>query len=107
MSSLTIHERGRISARVSASVQNKIQEAADIVGATLNQFLVQATLERADQIIERERLITLSRRDADMLSAMLENPTKPDKALTKALALYKTKIANGTLHTNAQSSASA
>jgi uncharacterized protein (DUF1778 family) len=73
------------------------------MGATLNQFLIQASLERADQVIERERLITLSKRDAAMLSDLLDKPLTPNKALTKALQLYKTKIANGTLHTSAQS----
>lgn len=103
MNSIALHERGRISARVSAAVQEKIQDAADIMGATLNQFLIQASLERAEQIIERERLITLSKRDASMLSDLLDNPQAPNKALTKALQLYKTKAGNGTLHTSAQS----
>jgi uncharacterized protein (DUF1778 family) len=102
MTSIALNERGRISARVSAAVQEKIQDAADIMGATLNQFLIQASLERADQVIERERLITLSKRDAAMLSDLLDKPLAPNKALTKALQLYKTKIANGTLHTSAQ-----
>lgn len=103
MTTIATHERGRISARVSASVQEKLQEAADIMGATLNQFLVQSSLERADQIIERERLITLSRRDAVMLVDMLKDPAKPNKALSKALQTYKSKLASGALHTNTRS----
>lgn len=107
MTSIALNERGRISARVSSAVQEKIQDAADIVGATLNQFLIQASLERADQVIERERIITLSKRDSAMFADMLVTPQAPNKALAKALQLYKTKVANGTLHTSAQSKPSA
>lgn len=103
MTSIALNERGRISARVSAAVQEKIQDAADIMGATLNQFLIQASLDRAEQVIERERIITLSKRDSAMLADLLDNPVAPNKALTKALQLYKTKVANGTLHSSAQS----
>ena len=101
MSSLALPERGRISARVSASVQNRMQEAADIMGATLNQFLIQATLEKADQVIERERVLTLSLRDAAAIQRMLDNPSKPNKALAKAQQRYQTQLTHGALHTNA------
>ncbi len=101
MSSLALPERGRISARVSASVQSRMQEAADIMGATLNQFLIQATLEKAEQVIERERVLHLSRRDAATIQRMLDNPPKPNKALTSAKQRYHTQLAHGALHTNA------
>jgi len=82
-------ERGRITARVSLSVEEKLKEAAELTGATVNQFLVQAALEKAERIIDRERVIKLTRDDATMLIAMLENPSKPNPALTRAFKRFK------------------
>lgn len=96
-----IEERGRITARVSQSVQERLQAAADLQGATLNQFVVQSALEKAERIIDRETTINLTRRDAAMLITMLENPSKPNAALLKAFERYKNKIKNGSLHSNA------
>lgn len=96
-----IEERGRITARVSQSVQEKLQAAADLQGATLNQFVVQSALEKAERIIDRETTINLTRRDAAMLITMLESPSKPNAALLKALERYKNKVKNGSLRSNA------
>lgn len=96
-----IEERGRITARVSQSVQEKLQAAADLQGATLNQFVVQSALEKAERIIDRETTISLTRRDAAMLITMLENPSKPNAALLKTLERYKNKVENGSLRSNA------
>ncbi len=96
-------ERGRITARVSQPVVDKLQEAADLQGATLNQFLVQAALEKAEKIIDRERAIKFTREDAAMLINMLENPSKPNDALLRAIGRYKKKVENGTFRSNAGS----
>ena len=61
---LTTQERGRITARVPQNVQDTLQQAADLLGATLNQFVVQAALNEAQRVIERGRVIHLSGNDA-------------------------------------------
>lgn len=94
-------ERGRITARVSQIVQEKLQAAADLQGATLNQFIVQSALEKAEKIIGHEAMISLTRKDAALLVTMLENPSKPNAALSKAFERYKKKVGNGLLHSNA------
>lgn len=98
-----VEERGRITARVPLAVQEKLQEAADLVGATVNQFVVQSALEKAEQIIDREKMIGVTRRDAAMLIDLLENPPKPKPALKRALERYKGRIKNGSLHSTAGS----
>lgn len=98
-----VEERGRITARVPLAVQEKLQEAADLVGATVNQFVVQSALEKAEQIIDRETIIGLTRKDAAMLIELLENPPKPNAALTRALEQYKGKIKDGSLRSTASS----
>ena len=40
----------RVSARVTPNVFDTLTEASEIIGATLNQFLVQAALEKAKTI---------------------------------------------------------
>lgn len=100
-----IEERGRISARVSGPVAEKLQEAADLTGATLNQFLVQAALEKAEMIIDREYLIRYSRQDAALMINLLENPRKPNAALKSAFQHYEQKVEDGTLIDSAGGSA--
>ena len=72
-----------------AEVFHTLHQAAALSGATLNQFLVQAALKEARAVIEREQTLTLSRRDAERLLDLLENPPPPPPALTAAQARYQ------------------
>jgi uncharacterized protein (DUF1778 family) len=49
----------RITTRISAHVHEKVQAAAAIVGSTLSQFVVQASLEKAEKILESQSAIVL------------------------------------------------
>jgi uncharacterized protein (DUF1778 family) len=75
----------RIPARMPTAVYDRIVEAAQTVGATLNQFLVQSALEKADEILERERVITLSSKAAKTVFDLMENPPEPNEHLKKAM----------------------
>lgn len=79
----------RISARVPKPVRETLEEAAALSGATLNQFVVQAALKEAHTVLERERIIRLSRRDAEVFFKALERPAAPNTRLKKAVAAYK------------------
>ncbi len=81
----TSTERGRITARVPAQVQDTLELAAAMVGATVNQFMVQTALREAERIIEQERVIRLSAQDAEMFIRALENPPSPNAKLKAAL----------------------
>ena len=81
-------DRGRITARVSASVQQTLETAASIVGATVNQFIVQTALREAERIIEQERVIRLSARDSTAFLRALDKPLPPNKKLKAALQDY-------------------
>lgn len=100
MSELTL-ERGRISARCGKEQQERIDAAAALTGATINQFVLQAALEKADLVIERERRIAVTEADAAMIMALLENPSAPNEKLAALLANYQEKVDNGTFRTNA------
>ena len=87
----TPDERGRITARVPLNVQDTLQRAADLVGAPLNQFIVQAALREAQRVIDRERVVELSAHDAAFLLKLLEKPAGPNARLAAALRDYKNR----------------
>jgi uncharacterized protein (DUF1778 family) len=79
----------RVTARVSASVKETLQYAADLSGATLNQFLVQSALKEAQRILEAERTIILSQRDANKIFDLIENPPKVRDKLKAAFEKHE------------------
>lgn len=87
-----IKSEERIPARMPSEVYEKIVEAARLTGATLNQFLVQAALEKADNVLERERVIHLSRKTADMVFHLLDHPPEPNEIMKKAAARRKQEL---------------
>jgi uncharacterized protein (DUF1778 family) len=52
----------------------KLELAASISGATLNQFVTQASLEKADKIMENERALRISEETTAWLLDLLDNP---------------------------------
>ncbi|MFA5923177.1 MAG: DUF1778 domain-containing protein [Methylococcaceae bacterium] len=80
--------RGRITARVPTQVQETLEMAASIVGATVNQFIVQTALREAERIIEQERVIRLSTRDAEAFLSALDSPPLPNDKLLATLQDY-------------------
>lgn len=83
-------QRGRITARVSQSVTQMIESAADLVGATINQFVIQAALEKAEKVMEKEQL-RLSQEDKSWLFSLLENPPEPTADLVTDFTAYKAR----------------
>ncbi|MDD2897612.1 MAG: DUF1778 domain-containing protein [Desulfuromonadaceae bacterium] len=86
--SRTIAEQ-RIPARMPTAVYERLAEAAQVVGATLNQFLVQSALEKANTILEEERVIRLSAASSEALFALMENPPEPNEYLKRAMQKRK------------------
>lgn len=84
-----IAKNERITARISEEVKQLLVQAAELSGATLNQFLVQAALEKAQRMIEQENIIRLSRRNAEWFFNVLENPPNPNAKLLQAVAAHK------------------
>jgi uncharacterized protein (DUF1778 family) len=84
-----IAKQDRIGARVPHEVYETLCRAAELTGATVNQFLVQAALKEAQSVIEREEQIRLSSRDWLWLLELLENPPKPNAKLKAALKTYQ------------------
>jgi uncharacterized protein (DUF1778 family) len=75
----------RIPARMPLEVYKRIAAAARTTGATLNQFLVQSALDKANDILEKERVITLSIKAAETFFDLIENPPAPNDRLKEAM----------------------
>jgi len=79
----------RIGARVPPDVYSTLTRAAELLGATVNQFLVQTALKEAQAVIERERTLRLSRRDCERLLDLLDHPPRPNARLRAARKYYR------------------
>ena len=84
-----IAKQDRIGARVPHEVYETLCRAAELTGATVNQFLVQSALKEAQSVIEREEVIRLSPRDWNWLLELMENPPKPNAKLKTAMKRYQ------------------
>lgn len=82
----------RVSARVTPKVYETLAQAAELSGATLNQFMVQSAYEKAQEVIEKERFIRMTTRSASVFFEALENPPKPTEKLKQALKLYQGSV---------------
>ncbi len=88
----TIEDKARITARVAAGLRDTLEQAAQLRGATLSQFVVQCAFEEAQRILERETVIRLSRRGAQKVFALLEHPPEPSQALKQAARSYRKRV---------------
>ena len=79
----------RIGARVPRDVYDTLNKAAELMGATVTQFLVQSALKEARSVIEREQTIRLSVRDSERLLDLLVKPAKPNARLKAAMKHYQ------------------
>lgn len=82
-----------ITDRVDTSTQDLLTQAAALAGiSSINSFVLSAAIEKAKDIIERERSLKLSQRDASMLIEALDSTPKLNTRLQQASRLYKNKV---------------
>ena len=79
----------RVTARLPASVKETLQKAADLTGATLNQFMVAAAVKEAQKVIQLELVIQLSSEEADKIFSLIENPPQPNEHLLSAIERHR------------------
>ncbi|MBD1401237.1 DUF1778 domain-containing protein [Pelovirga terrestris] len=82
----------RISARVPEHVYETLTRAAELCGATINQFLVQSALDRARTVIEEENFIRLDMEAAKRFFDEIENPPAPNEKLLTAFRTHKERL---------------
>jgi len=84
--------RERITARVSKRVRVTLEQAAELTGSTVNQFLVQSAYQEAQRLVERESVIRLSQEGARKVLALIDHPPKPNKRLKDAAKAFKNLV---------------
>ena len=84
--------RKRITARVSDNVRVTLEQAAELLGATVNQFVVQTAYLEAQRVIERESILRVSQKDARRILALLDNPPRPNKRLKDAVKAFRGSV---------------
>lgn len=82
----------RISARVPENVHALLERAADLLGSTMNQFVVQAAVDRARKVIEDENIIRLTGDASRLFFDALENPPTPNEKLLAAVRAHKERL---------------
>lgn len=90
MTSTTVERKSeRITARVAPKALEKIEYAAALQGATVNQFLVSSAILSAQAIIENERRLALSQEEAQLFLSILDSPPKPNNRLKSAFKSFQ------------------
>ena len=74
MTTSHVQENVRLVARAPKEVQEIIINAAELSGASMSQFMIDAALDKAKQVVERNRLLKLSMEGADRFFDALDNP---------------------------------
>ncbi|EJL6487433.1 DUF1778 domain-containing protein [Vibrio cholerae] len=82
----------RITARVDVDTQDLLTKAAALTGmSSINSFVLNAAIEKAKQVIEREQALKLSQADAVLLMEALDNPAVVNAKLKLASERYESK----------------
>ena len=76
----------RVQARLTPSVKQVIEQAADLCGLSLSDFMVNSSRERAEALIRAHRVITLTVEDSAAFAAAIINPPRPNEALQALFA---------------------
>ncbi len=85
-------KEARIAARVPLQVKEVIDTAAEMVGATSNQFMAQAAYQAAQELIERERIVLLCAEDTEQFLQLLDNPPAPAEGLKQAVKQFRDSL---------------
>lgn len=86
------NELSRITARVTQEVKERLSMAATLSGiSSINSFILNAALEKADEIIKREESIRLSSQDSILFVEALDRPAQLHPKLKEAFNQYETE----------------
>ncbi len=73
-------------------MRETLEQAAELLGATVNQFVVQIAYVEAQRVIERETMIRLSQKNAQHVLALMEAPPRPTDSLKEAVKAFKNSV---------------
>lgn len=82
----------RLVARIPTRTRKTIQAAAELQGASLNQFVTEAAHQKAIELLEQASTIRLSADQTRRVFDLLDKPPKPNRALLAAKAVHNRMI---------------
>ena len=75
-----------INLRLSRAAKRKLERAAAYSEKSLSEFVIDVALRKADAIVRKNEVITLTPSEWERFQSMLLNPPEPNKGLKRALA---------------------
>ena len=81
----TTRKSEQLNIRVSSAQKTRLAEAAMLQNIIVSQFVLNKSLDAAEQVIAEQRLIRASKPEYDWLMAQLDEPPRDIPALRKLL----------------------
>ena len=82
----------RIDARLTSEAKQQIDQAAALQGRSTSDFMVQAALKEAAQVIEQQRVVRLSVEESVALAKLMNSEPKVNDASVAAMRRHKKVI---------------
>ena len=82
----TAQRPDRINHRLSRDAKRKLERAAAYADKTLTDFVIDVALQKADAIVRKNEVITLTPAEWERFQDLLFNPPAPNKRLRRAFA---------------------
>lgn len=82
----------RLEARVDPDAKRLWQQAAELQGRTLTDFVIASVQEAAMKVIHQHQSLQLNQEDSVAFVEAILNPPEPNSALKEAAAEYKQKF---------------
>lgn len=79
--------RERIEFRASLEVKKNIEEAAELTGKTVSSFVCDFIAEKAIEVINEYRMLTVNQRQWDSLMDQLERPSNSNELMDEIMRL--------------------
>ena len=82
-------QSARLEARVDPELKARWQQAADLEGRTLTDFIISSMQASADKVIERHQRMKLNQQDSRIFVETIMNPPEPNARLIEAGKKYQ------------------
>lgn len=82
---MSVKKEERIDARLTAEAKQQIDQAAALQGRSTSDFMVQAALKEASQVIEQQRIVRLTVEESVALAQLMTEKPKVNKASVDAM----------------------
>lgn len=84
----------RLEARVSPRVKSLLQQAADLQGSSISEFVSRSVEEVAKQIIREHTILQLSEAESQSFANAIAKPAKPNRALKNAFSEFQEEVSS-------------